>query len=192
MARRIALLAAAAAATLVATASTAAAQSAVRIGASAARSCFLAAESGASPRQDDFRTCDAALIDATTHRGDIVATYVNRGILHLRRGRIDAAIADFDRATALDPNEPEAYLNRGSALLKRAQVQSALTMFDQALQKRTSRPELAYYARAVAHEELGNVRAAHRDYLQASRLAPKWDAPRLELTRFRVVPGKPG
>jgi len=156
------------------------------IGASLARSCYLAAESKMSPDMDDFRTCDAALRDGGS-AADVVATYVNRGILYLRSGRIEPAVADFDRATALDPGEPEAYLNRGSALLKRSEAQAALAMFNTALEKRTKRPELAYYARAVAHEELGNLRAARGDYLRASQLAPKWDAPRLELTRFRVV-----
>ena len=35
---------------------------------------------------------------------DLVATYVNRGILKLRRGQIEAAIADFDAALRLDPS----------------------------------------------------------------------------------------
>lgn len=184
MARCLLPFAAAAAAFV---ASPAAAQGGVQvIGASLARSCYLAAESKMSPDVDDFRTCDAALRDGPS-AADVVATYVNRGILYLRSGQIEPAVADFDRATALDPGQPEAYLNRGSAFLKRSEAQAALTMFNTALEKRTKRPEIAYYARAVAHEELGNLRAAHGDYLRASQLAPRWDAPRVELTRFRVV-----
>jgi tetratricopeptide (TPR) repeat protein len=185
MTRFFTLLAAAAAAVV---ASPAVAQGGVQvIGGSLARSCYLAALANSSPSPADFRACEAALTAGRTTESDLVATHVNRGILFLRSGRIEAAVADFDRATALDPDQPEAYLNRGSALLKRREAQAAVTMFDQALQKRTRRPELAYYARAVAHEELGNVRAAHGDYLRAAQLAPKWEAPRLELTRFRVV-----
>jgi hypothetical protein len=59
-------------------------------------------------------------------------------------------------------------------------------MFDTAIAKKTRRPELAYYGRAVAHELAGQVRAAYQDYRQASRLDPKWRQPKLELARFRV------
>jgi len=117
----------------------------------------------------------------------MVATFVNRGILRLRRGDIAGAMADFDEATALNPEEPEAYLNRASALLRREEVVSAIAQFDTAIAKQTRRPALAYYGRAVAHEEAGNVRAAYRDYRRASELAPAWDQPRRELTRFRVA-----
>jgi len=158
------------------------------LGTSAARACFEAAKREGRPSSGDFQVCeDAVRRDATPFR-DIVASHVNRGILSLRIGNIDAAMADFDRAMALDPDQPETYLNRGSALLRRDQAQPALTMFDLALAKRTKRPELAHYARAIAHESLGNVRAAYADYQRASELAPRWADPKRELTRFRVVP----
>jgi Flp pilus assembly protein TadD len=117
----------------------------------------------------------------------MVATYVNRGILRLRRGDLSGAMADFDAATALNPDEPEAYLNRASALLRREEVAGAISQFDTALAKQTRRPAIAHYGRAVAHEEAGNVRAAYNDYLRASQLAPGWDDPRRELSRFRVT-----
>jgi adenosine deaminase len=45
---------------------------------------------------------------------------------------------------------------------------------------------LAYFARAVAHEGLGNLGAAYRDYRQAAALAPQWGLPARELRRFRT------
>ncbi len=59
-------------------------------------------------------------------------------------------------------------------------------MFDTALEKKTRRPELAYYGRAVANELTGQVRAAYEDYRQASRLDPNWKDPKAELARFSV------
>jgi len=157
------------------------------IGAGHARSCYLAAESKMLPRSEDLRRCSLAVREETGGRSRLVATYVNRGILHLRRGDTAAAMKDFDAATRLNPDEPEAYLNRASALLRQAQPSGAITQFDAALAKQTRRPALAHYGRAIAYEEAGNVRAAYKDYLMASQLAPEWDDPRRELTRFKVV-----
>ena len=152
-----------------------------------ARACYEAAESPAMPLRDDLDECDAALAGSATPFDDQVATRVNRGILHLRRGNLDRALADFDAATAMDPTEPEAYLNRGSLLLRQNQVEDAIAMFTAAIEHNTRRPELAYYGRGVAFETSGNIRAAYNDYRRAQQLAPRWDEPRLELARFRVV-----
>ena len=157
------------------------------IGSSSARSCYLAAESAGIPTNSMLRTCDEALGEEALSHYDLVATYVNRGILKARMGQLDAAIADYDTALRNDPNEPEAYLNKGYALLHLpdAAVQ-AKPMFDNAIEKKTRRPELAYYGRGVANEMAGEVRAAYYDYRQASMSDPKWRDPKLELARFRV------
>ena len=81
-------------------------------------------------------------------------------------------IADFDRAIALDPNQPEAYLNKGAALIRRKNAAEAVQLFTVALEHNTTRPAVAHYGRAVANEALGNVAAAYRDYRRASELAP--------------------
>ena len=67
-----------------------------------------------------------------------VATHVNRGILRLRRGLVDEAVADFDRAIALDPEQPEAYLNKGAALIRRQNPAEALQLFTVALERNTT------------------------------------------------------
>jgi Flp pilus assembly protein TadD len=158
------------------------------LGSSSARMCYLAAESPMLPAPQDMRHCDAALRGEATEPSHIIATYVNRGILRLRRGNVDDAIADFDEALRRDPNEPEAYLNRGSALLRRDRRSEAVTMFSQAIDHHTRRPAMAHYGRAVAYELLGDVRSAYYDYRRASELDPHWAAPREDLQRFRVVP----
>jgi hypothetical protein len=42
------------------------------------------------------------------------------------------------------------------------------------------------HPRAIAHENLGDLTAAYRDYSKAAELDPDWDAPKKELTRFTV------
>jgi tetratricopeptide (TPR) repeat protein len=158
------------------------------LGSSDARLCYEAADSPSTPTGTDIRRCDSALIDGNLSQYEIVATHVNRGILRLRRGGVDEAVADFDQAIALDPNQPEAYLNKGAALLRRQNPSEALQLFTVALERETSRPAIAHYGRAIANEQLGNVREAYNDYRAASELAPDWADPRTELARFRVSP----
>jgi tetratricopeptide (TPR) repeat protein len=157
------------------------------IGSTSARMCFEAADSHLTPSQATLDDCDEALQQGNMSKYDTVATYVNRGILRLRAGRDDDAMADFDRALAQDPNQAEAYLNKGMALLRRDDAwQDAMAQFDTALAKKTRRPALAYYGRAVANELGGRVKEAYFDYREASRIEPKWRQPQIDLARFTV------
>lgn len=157
------------------------------LGNSSARLCYEAAEARGSPSINLVRMCDQAMSEEGLSDYDLVATLVNRGILKARLGNLNEAIVDYDAALDRDPNEAEAYLNKGFALLHLPDAaQQARPMFDNALAKRTRRPELAYYGRAVANELTGEVRAAYEDYRQASLLNPKWQDPKAELARFSV------
>lgn len=164
----------------------AAASVTVVIGSSDARMCYEAAEAPARPESNDMRHCNIALNERELTGYEEVATHVNRGILLLRTGNVDAAIADFDQALLLDPNQPEAYLNKGMALIQRDRPADARQLFTMALDRRTRRPEIAHYGRGIANEDLGDVRAAYQDYTRARDLAPEWRDPQVELTRFRV------
>jgi tetratricopeptide (TPR) repeat protein len=157
------------------------------IGSTDARLCFEAADSPMLPGARDIRRCDYALSRDALSNYEIVATHVNRGILRLRRGQVDGAVTDFDSAIRIDPNQPEAYLNKGAALIQRDNPTEAVELFTVALQHNTRRPAIAHYGRAVANEQLGNVREAYQDYRRASEIAPNWEAPRADLRRFRVV-----
>ena len=174
-------------AALVAAASVPALGAVTVIGSSSARLCFEAADSPLQPTFQDIRTCDQAFEEDHLTLYDTVATHVNRGILRLRHNRTDEAMADFDQAIRLDPDQPEAYLNKGALLIRLNDPDGALPMFSMALDHDTSRPALAHYGRAIANEALGNVREAYSDYRRASELAPEWEDPRTELRRFRVV-----
>jgi tetratricopeptide (TPR) repeat protein len=157
------------------------------LGASSARLCFEAADARSAPSTESIGRCDEALEREALTDYEVVATYVNRGILKLRRGRIDEAIADFNVAIAKNPTEPEAYLNKGMATLRLPNGwEQAVPLFDQAIENRTRRPAIAYYGRAVAHELGGQIKAAYLDYRQASVIEPKWRDPQTELARFSV------
>jgi len=157
------------------------------LGSTSARLCFEAADARIAPSRDSLMRCDQALTEENLTDYDRVATYVNRGILRLRMGNFDSAIADFDLALARDPNQAEAYLNKGVALLRKPDGWAqAVPLFDAALAKKTRRPALAYYGRGVANELGGHVKEAYFDYREASRIEPKWHDPQAELARFTV------
>lgn len=156
------------------------------IGNTDARLCYEAAESGDAGSATIAR-CDSALKQEGLAVADEVATYVNRGILKLRLGRIDEAVGDFDAAIARDAGEADAYVNKGMAMLKsEGRWREALALFDEGLRRRTRRPAVAYFGRAVANELGGNMKQAYLDYREASLLAPKWRDPQVELARFTV------
>jgi tetratricopeptide (TPR) repeat protein len=159
------------------------------LGTSSARLCYEAAEARGPASGSEMERCDQALELEVLTEQDRVATYVNRGILRLRKGEVAQAIADFDAATARDPEEPEAYLNKGMAALRLPRGwEQAVPLFDTALAKGSRRPAVAHYGRAVAHEMAGRLQEAYRDYREASRLDPEWREPRSELARFTVRP----
>lgn len=155
------------------------------IGSSAARACYEAAR---SPRKsaDGIERCNTAFESEALTRQDMVATHVNRGILRISKGDVQGALADYDAALALNPREPEAWLNKAFAYLRNGDARGALPFFDSAVALKTREPAMAHYGRGIAHEEVGNARAAYSDYLRARELTPEWDAPARELSRFRV------
>jgi tetratricopeptide (TPR) repeat protein len=156
------------------------------IGGSAARQCYDLAEMPRQPTQEDLEFCDRAIeVEALSAR-DLVATYINRGILRVRVGRTAEGLADFNAAIERDPTIAEAWFNRGVALLRTQGPEEALPSFNAAVERATNRPALAYFGRAVTLEALGNVRGAYADYRRASELDPGWDRPRAELARFSV------
>jgi tetratricopeptide (TPR) repeat protein len=159
----------------------------IRVGGSSAETCYhaAAARDGSQPALSE---CNSAINQDVIPYSDLVATYVNRGILLLIRGDYRAAEADFNQAMALQPSQAEAWLNKGIARYQRGDTRAAKELFTRAIELRTDYAALAYFGRALANEDSGDVRAAYSDLRRASQLDPKWDAPREQLKRFKVVP----
>lgn len=132
--------------------------------------------------------CNNAMDEGMSQR-DRAGTYVNRGIVLMHRGDYERAMADFDTAIRLQPTLAEGHINRGGALLAQSDYAAALEAINRGLALNPEEPARAYYNRGVAHEELGQIREAYEDYSRAAELAPDWDPPRTELTRFQVRRG---
>jgi tetratricopeptide (TPR) repeat protein len=155
------------------------------IGGGAAKECADAAIDGRSDNASVTR-CTLALETETLGFRDLARTYVNRGVLRMRQRDFVGAVGDFDVASKTDPNLGEAYVNRGAAYLGTRRYGEGLVEIDRGLALGVKDQQKAYFNRAIAHENLGDVTAAYRDYAKAAELDPDWDAPKKELTRFTV------
>ncbi len=163
----------------------AAAGAVVVVGGGAATTCSEAAESsGASSL--DLRACTTALQEEQLDDSARAATHVNRGVIFMRRGDRDAALSDFDQAIAMGPHAGEAFVNRGALMILSGRHAEGLADTDRALALTLREPEKAWFNRGIAHEELGDLRAAYADYRRAAELDPRWTLPRAELARFSV------
>lgn len=132
------------------------------------------------------RDCNAAVDDPAMIRSDRAATFVNRGIVLMHRGDMQAALSDYD-ALALDPQLGDAHVNRAVVFIRQGRYADAIEAATTGLGLKVERPHAAYFNRAVAHEALDDLKNAYLDYRKASELAPDWAPPKQELARFSVA-----
>lgn len=184
MLKTLAFSAAAALAALMA-ADAAAAQSVTVLGGGMARECSNAALDGQSDRKFEA-VCTMAIETEILSNTDRAGTYVNRGVIRLRRNEYANARGDFDKALGLKPDLAEAYVNRGAALVGQRRYADGLADLNKALELGVGEPEKAYFNRALAHEGLDDMKQAYFDYRKALELSPDWEAPKRELARFTI------
>jgi tetratricopeptide (TPR) repeat protein len=155
------------------------------LGGDMAHQCSIAALKGASDPQSEA-TCTQALNGEFLSLRDRAGTFVNRGVLKLRRKEFVSAQGDFDLAIQTEPALGEAYVNRGAAAVGARRFAQGVADINKALQLGVEEPEKAYYNRALAYEGLDDMKSAYFDYQKALELKPDWDEPRKELSRFTV------
>ena len=131
--------------------------------------------------------CTLALETEFLRREDTAKTYVNRGVVHMRRGSFALAGRDLQQAERLVPKLPEVYINRGALLIRQKRFEEAVKEIEKGLALNPDEPEKGYFNRAVAREGLDDVKGAYFDYLKASQLDPEWEPPKNELKRFSVA-----
>ena len=82
------------------------------------------------------------------------------------------AIADYDRAIELDPENAEGYYNRGIAKSGLDDYHGAIADYDRAIELNPNYAE-AYFLRGFAKHKLGDYRGAKADYDRAIELKPE-------------------
>jgi tetratricopeptide (TPR) repeat protein len=137
-------------------------------------------------RAEALADCTRSLETEPLSRFGEAQTLINRGVIRLRAGQTTAALADFDAAVRKQPDLASAYLNRAGAHLGASRFDQALADAERAVRLDPNNAR-AIFMRGAAHELKGEAKLAYRDYQAAAKLAPDWDAPKAELTRFKVV-----
>lgn len=155
------------------------------LGGGMARECSAAALDGRSDLRSE-EACTMAIDTEMLSPRDRAGTYVNRGVIKLRRKEFAQAQFDFNRAIQTLPELGEAYVNRGAAYVGARRYADGLTDINKALELGVDEPEKAYFNRALAYEGLENLKAAYLDFRKAQELAPDWDQPARELARYTV------
>ncbi|MGI5155503.1 tetratricopeptide repeat protein [Microbispora sp. CA-102843] len=97
--------------------------------------------------------------------------FANRAQLLARLGRREEALADFDRAVAIDPGFPDHYLDRGNLLFEMGRTDAALADYETAMRVGPPLPE-AYYNRAELRLAAGDLDGARADLDHVLELDP--------------------
>lgn len=156
------------------------------IGSGLGANCFQMAEFGGDPGQG-IQTCTLAIEQEPLNLSDRAATYINRGILRSRIGDAAGALSDYNWGLSMDGAHGEGYIDRGATYLAMQRYQDALEDINKGIEMGSNKPHIAYYDRAIAHEALGNVRAAYQDYKKAVEIEPDFALASEQLSRFKVV-----
>src|SRR5262245_53190063 len=99
--------------------------------------------------------------------------YYNRGNVLQALGHLDAAVASYDTAIALQPDYPKAYLNRGNVLKALMHLDAAVASYDTAIALQPDYAE-AYSNRGTGLQALGQLDAAVASYDTAIALQPDY------------------
>jgi tetratricopeptide (TPR) repeat protein len=89
--------------------------------------------------------------------------YYNRGCAHLAAGRLDMALADFNKSVEMNETWSLAYNNRGVTYARLAQYDKAIEDFSAAVKLEPGNAT-AYRNRAMAYKKLGEAAKAQADY----------------------------
>ena len=107
--------------------------------------------------------CTLAVEDEASAPVDKAGSYNNRGVIYFDEGKYEEALRDFEQALVIMDSLAAAHINRGYTLVAQKRWADSLPSFDRGIELGAPDPARAHFNRAIAHEELGDVREAYYD-----------------------------
>ncbi len=98
--------------------------------------------------------------------------YNIHGVAYSEKGEHARALANFDKAIALQPDDANAHYNRGIAYMRKGEVDKALADYNGAIQFKRDYAE-AYNNRGIAYQKKCEIVYAIQDYSTAIGLNPE-------------------
>jgi len=102
---------------------------------------------------------------------DPAQRHLQRGFAYFKLHEFEAAIADFDRALALDPALADAYFGRGMAYGRAGNLDRAVSDLSEYI-SRNPKSSLGHTKRGIRYLWKGSVEDAERDFRKALELDP--------------------
>jgi len=119
-----------------------------------------------------INACTRGIESGHWQGANLGAAYDNRGNAKKNKGDFDGAIADYNRAIELNPQDAGAYNNRGIAKKNKGDLDGAIADFNRAIELNPRLSE-AYNNRGNAKKNKGDLDGAIADYNRAIELNPQ-------------------
>ena len=129
--------------------------------------------------EEDFEAALATSLPDTARYGLLI----NRGVMRIREGSLDSAMADLQLAISLRPRQYQGYVNLAQAYLKGQQLEQAVEQLDHAIQLEPNAASL-YRTRARLQLLRQNSSDALADFDQVMRLETTAATPALADDHF--------
>ncbi|MDE0154199.1 MAG: tetratricopeptide repeat protein [Gammaproteobacteria bacterium] len=156
-------------------------------GGSYARNCYMSSTLAIqlnSASDADIEECNQAILHGRLTRKDLLATYVNRGILYGAMEDYQKALKDYRTAIDLGPETGEVYVNLGNLYLLSQKYDVAIEQYTTGIELTLTKDHIAHFNRAMAYENNKEFANAEADYRRAIELSPEWVLPQLRLERL--------
>ena len=128
---------------------------------------------GDASGDEAIAACSRAIVSNRYTGNDLAKLLTNRGVELKRQGKLDAAIADYNGAIALNPKDMFGFNNRGNARRDKGDLPGAIADYTEAMRLDPDYAA-AYLNRGRVYETQGNPDGARADFTAVLSTSDKY------------------